>query len=108
MGQMYVEVAFSPESKARMETLVENLGAALKTRIENLEWMSDETKQKAIAKWETFTPKIGYPDKWRDWSGLSTDRDRYIGHVPAAQGFNSKGHLSQLRQPVTQSEGGES
>src|SRR3546814_529469 len=106
MGQMYVEVAFSPESKARMETLVENLGAALKTRIENLEWMSDETKQKAIAKWETFTPKIGYPDKWRDWSGLSTDRDSYIGNVLAAQEFNYKWDLSKIGKPVDKAEWG--
>ncbi|MGH8062156.1 MAG: peptidase, partial [Pseudoxanthomonas sp.] len=71
MGQLYVKVAFPADSKARMETLVGNLRTALKGRIENLPWMSDETKKKAIAKWETFTPKIGYPDKWRDWSGLA-------------------------------------
>ena len=78
LGQMYVKVAFPEESKAKMETLVENLRTALKGRIENLAWMSDETKQKAIAKWETFTPKIGYPDKWREWSGLETSRDSNI------------------------------
>ena len=71
-GQMYVKVAFPPESKARMEKLVQNLRTALKARIENLDWMSPETKKKAMEKWATFTPKIGYPDKWRDWTGLTT------------------------------------
>src|SRR3546814_20546756 len=68
--------------------------------------MSDETKQKAIAKWETFTPKIGYPDKWRDWSGLSTDRDSYIGNVLAAQEFNYKWDLSKIGKPVDKAEWG--
>ena len=106
MGQLYVKVAFSPESKAKMETLVDNLAAALRTRIENLEWMSDETKKKAIAKWETFTPKIGYPDKWRDWSGLSTSRDSYIGNVLAANEFNYKWNLSKIGKPVDKTEWG--
>ena len=92
-GQMYVKVAFPPDSKAKMEKLVDNLRAALKARIEKLDWMSDETKKKAIAKWETFTPKIGYPDKWRDWSGLSTSRDSYIGNVLAATEFNYEWNL---------------
>ena len=105
-GQMYVKVAFSPESKAKMETLVKNLGVALKARIEKLEWMSDETKKKAIAKWETFTPKIGYPDKWRDWSGLATNRDSYIGNVLAADEFNYKWNLSKIGKPVDKGEWG--
>ncbi|MET0655885.1 MAG: peptidase, partial [Pseudoxanthomonas sp.] len=74
MGQLYVQVAFPPESKKRMEALVANLGVALKGRLEKLAWMSDATRQKALAKQATFTAKIGYPDKWRDWSGLSTNR----------------------------------
>src|SRR5690606_16242311 len=67
LGQLYVQVAFPAESKAQMEELVGNLSDALKTRIENLDWMPDETKAKAMEKWASFTPKIGYPDKWRDW-----------------------------------------
>ncbi len=106
LGQMYVKVAFSPESKAKMETLVTNLANALKARIENLAWMSDETKQKAIAKWETFTPKIGYPDKWREWAGLETRRDSYIGNVLAAQEFNYKWNLSKIGKPVDKTEWG--
>ncbi|NIJ68509.1 M13-type metalloendopeptidase [Xanthomonas sp. 60] len=105
-GQLYVKVAFSPESKAKMETLVKNLADALKTRIEGLTWMSPETKAKAIAKWETFTPKIGYPDKWRDWSGLQTSRDSFIGNVRAASEFNYKFNLAKIGQPVDKSEWG--
>ncbi len=106
LGQMYVKVAFPAESKAKMETLVGNLRTALKARIENLAWMSDETKKKAIAKWETFTPKIGYPDKWREWTGLSTSRDSYIGNVIAATEFNYKWNLGKVGKPVDKTEWG--
>ena len=105
-GQMYVKVAFSPEAKAKMEALVKNLAVALKDRIQNLPWMSAETKAKAIAKWETFTPKIGYPDKWRDWSGLSTRHDDYLGNVRAATAFNYKWALGKIGQPVDKTEWG--
>lgn len=106
LGQMYVKVAFPAESKAKMETLVGNLRTALKSRLENLPWMSAETKQKAIAKWETFTPKIGYPDKWREWTGLATSRDSYIGNVLAAQEFNYKWNLGKIGKPVDKTEWG--
>ncbi len=106
LGQMYVKVAFPAESKAKMETLVGNLRTALKSRLENLPWMSAETKQKAIAKWETFTPKIGYPDKWREWAGLATSRDSYIGNVLAAQEFNYKWNLGKIGKPVDKTEWG--
>ena len=106
LGQLYVQVAFPAESKARMETLVENLSEALKVRIENLDWMSDETKAKAMEKWASFTPKIGYPEKWRAWDGLSTSRDSYIGNVLAATEFNYKWMLSKIGQPVDKTEWG--
>ncbi|MET0580884.1 MAG: M13-type metalloendopeptidase [Pseudoxanthomonas sp.] len=106
LGQMYVKVAFPAESKAKMEALVGNLRTALKARIENLNWMSDETKKKAIAKWDTFTPKIGFPDKWREWTGLSTSRDSYIGNVIAATEFNYKWNLSKIGKPVDKTEWG--
>ncbi|WAC65033.1 peptidase [Pseudoxanthomonas sp. SL93] len=106
LGQMYVKVAFSPESKAKMETLVANLGTALKARIQNLAWMSDETKAKAMEKQAAFTTKIGYPDKWRDWTGLSTARDSYIGNVLAAQQFNYKWNLGKIGKPVDRTEWG--
>jgi putative endopeptidase len=106
MGQMYVDVAFPPESKARMEELVKNLSAALKTRIEGLAWMGDDTKKKALEKWGTFMPKIGYPDKWRDWNGLATSRDSYIGNVLAANEFNYKWGLGKIGKPVDRTEWG--
>jgi putative endopeptidase len=105
-GQLYVKVAFSPEAKAKMEELVKNLAASLKERIQGLSWMSEETKAKAIAKWETFTPKIGYPDKWRDWAGLQTQRDSYLGNVRAANEFNYKFNLSKIGKPVDKTEWG--
>ena len=106
LGQMYVKVAFSPESKARMQELVKNLSDALKVRIEKLDWMGDETKKKAMEKWASFTPKIGYPDKWREWTGLATSRDSYIGNVLAANEFNYKWQLGKIGKPVDRTEWG--
>ena len=106
LGQMYVKVAFPAESKARMEELVKNLSMALKGRIENLAWMSPDTKKKALEKWATFTPKIGYPDKWRDWKGLETSRDSYIENVLAANAFNYQWSLSKIGAPVDKTEWG--
>jgi putative endopeptidase len=106
LGQMYVQVAFPAESKARMEELVKNLSVALKGRIENLAWMSPETKKKALEKWATFTPKIGYPDRWREWNGLQTSRNSYIENVLAANAFNYQWSLSKIGKPVDKTEWG--
>ncbi|WP_197427183.1 M13 family metallopeptidase [Noviluteimonas gilva] len=106
LGQMYVQVAFPAESKARMETLVQNLRDALKVRLENLAWMSPETKKKAMEKWAAFKPKIGYPDKWRPWDGLETSRDSYIGNVLAANEYNYKYEMSKIGKPVDKTEWG--
>ena len=104
MGQLYVEVAFPASSKARMETLVGNLSEALKLRLEKLSWMSDVTKKKALAKWAAFTPKIGYPDKWRDWTGLATQRDSYVENVLDARAFNYRWKLGKIGKPVDKTE----
>ncbi|MEO6080798.1 MAG: M13-type metalloendopeptidase [Steroidobacteraceae bacterium] len=106
MGQIYVDVAFPPESRQRMQQLVGNLTAALKTRVEKLPWMGDATKAKALAKWNTFTPKIGYPTKWREWDGLATSRDSYFGNVMAAQAFNYRWELGKIGKPVDKTEWG--
>ncbi|MEJ7747478.1 MAG: M13-type metalloendopeptidase, partial [Luteimonas sp.] len=106
LGQMYVKVAFPAESKARMATLVQNLRDALKVRLDGLTWMSPDTKKKAMEKWASFTPKIGYPDKWRDWAGLDTSRDSYIGNVLAANEFNYKWELGKIGKPVDKTEWG--
>jgi putative endopeptidase len=104
MGDAYVQVAYPPESKARMDELVKNLSGALKGRIEKLTWMSDATKAKALEKWAAFTPKIGYPTKWRDFSGLATSRDSYYGNVEAAQEFNYKWDIGKIGKPVDKTE----
>ncbi len=75
VGKLYVEKYFSSAAKERMQTLVKNLQRAFAMRIENLDWMSDETKQKALEKLNTFKAKIGYPDKWRDYSKLEIKDD---------------------------------
>ncbi|BAV97139.1 metallopeptidase [Lysobacter enzymogenes] len=106
MGQLYVKVAFPAEAKAQTQALVQQLRTALKARIENLSWMSAETKKKALEKWASFTPKIGYPDKWRDWSGLKTGHDSYYANVKAANKFNYKWSLGKIGQPVDKTEWG--
>jgi putative endopeptidase len=106
MGQRYVEVAFPASSKAQMLELVNNLREALKVRIEKLTWMSGATKKKALEKWAAFNTKIGYPDKWRDWTGLSTSRDSYYGNVAAARAFNYRWQLDKIGKPVDKDEWG--
>ncbi|RAO75443.1 M13 family metallopeptidase [Dyella jiangningensis] len=106
LGQLYVAKMFTPEAKERAQVLVDNVRNALKARIENLDWMSDETKQKAIAKWNTFLPKIGYPDKWRDWSGLDIKQGDYYGNVMSAAKFNYQYDLSKIGKPTDRLEWG--
>ncbi len=106
LGQLYVAEVFKPEAKARAQELVDNVRNALKARIENLDWMSDETKAKAIAKWNTFLPKIGYPDKWRDWSGLNVTDDNYYANVMAAAKFNYDYDIAKIGKPTDRKEWG--
>ncbi len=106
LGQLYVVDNFPASSKQRAEELVKNLSAAFRTRIEQLEWMSDQTKQKALEKWATFVPKIGYPDKWRDWSGLTLAPHGYYANVQAARQFNYAYRVAKIGKPVDRSEWG--
>ena len=106
MGQVYVQVAFPPESRDRMQKLVDNLREALKARIENLAWMSPATKAKALEKWGGFTSKIGYPAKWRDWTGLETSRDSYFGNMMKADEFNYRYDLGKVGKPTDKTEWG--
>jgi putative endopeptidase len=105
LGQLYVAREFTPEAKARASELVDNVRNALKARIENVDWMSPETKQKALAKWSTFLPKIGYPDKWRDWSGLEFTGD-YYGNLQAAAKFNYHYDIGKIGKPTDRKEWG--
>ena len=106
LGQLYVAKEFTPEAKQRAEELVTNVRNALKARIENLDWMSADTKAKAIDKWNKFLPKIGYPDKWRDWSGLDIKPDNYYANVKAAGKFNYEYDIAKIGKPTDRKEWG--
>lgn len=101
VGQMYVKKYFPEENKARMLALVKNLQKALGIRIENLTWMSDETKAKALEKLNAITIKIGYPDEWRDYSKLDINpEDTYYANLERAAKFEQEYSLSYLGKPV--------
>lgn len=104
VGQLYVEKYFPSTSKEKMLDLVENLRKALGQHIENLTWMSDTTKQKALEKLDAFTVKIGYPDKWRDYSSLNIDRRRsYWDNIKGAIKHEIDYNLSDWGKPVDKS-----
>ncbi|MGC1549708.1 MAG: M13-type metalloendopeptidase [Rhodanobacter sp.] len=103
LGQLYVAKTFTPEAKQRAEELVTNVRDALKTRIENLDWMSPETKAKAVEKWNKFLPKIGYPDKWRDWAGLDVNNTSFYGNLQAAEKFNYEYDIAKIGKPTDRS-----
>jgi len=105
VGQIYVQKYFPEASKKRMIQLVDNLKVALKERIAANTWMQDSTKQKSYEKLDAFTVKIGYPDKWRDYSGLDIDRSKsYYENVEAASKFETAYELSKIGKPVDKSE----
>jgi putative endopeptidase len=104
VGRLYVERHFPPEHKARMDRLVEWLIEAYRVDIEALDWMSPETKQRALAKLEKFTPKVGYPDTWRDYSSLTIDRNDLLGSVRRAAAFESDRNLAKIGQEIDRSE----
>lgn len=106
LGKLYVAKYFPPESKARMEELVGNLLKAYKQSIETLDWMSPVTKQQALEKLAKFTPKIGYPNKWRDYSKLTTTPDDLVGNVERAQIFEYERNINKLGKPVDREEWG--
>jgi putative endopeptidase len=106
LGEVYVQKAFPPEAKARMKELVNNLIAALREDIPKLDWMSAPTQQAAIAKLNAFAVKIGYPDKWRDYSTLKIDRTSFIDNVLRANEFERKRNLAKMGRPVDRTEWG--
>ncbi|HEY0180162.1 MAG TPA: M13 family metallopeptidase [Dokdonella sp.] len=106
LGQLYVKDYFPPAAKARALELVGNVRDALKTRIEKLDWMSDATKRRALEKWQAFLPKIGYPDKWRDWSGLDVVPRDYFANVRAATAFGYRYQLDKIGKPTDRYEWG--
>ncbi len=106
LGRLYVARYFPPESKARMDQLVGNLLAAYKVSIDGLDWMSPETKKEAQIKLATFMPKIGYPVRWRDYSGLVVDRDDVVGDVERARSFEYRRDIDKLGKPIDRDEWG--
>lgn len=104
VGRVYVERHFPPEYKARMSALVDNLLAAYRDSIETLEWMTPETRERALDKLAKFAPKIGYPDKWRDYSALEMLPDDLIGNVRRAAEFHHDFELGKLGGPVDRDE----
>lgn len=100
LGQLFVERAFAESSKARVNAMVDDIMAAFKIRIEGLEWMSAETKQKALAKLASFNRKFGYPDKWRDYTELEIKNDSYLANEYRSNVFGFKDNISKLGKPI--------
>ncbi len=104
LGQLYVARHFPPMAKTRMEQLVDNLVAAYRQSIEELDWMSPSTKRAALEKLARFTPKIGYPDRWKDYGDLYFDADDLVGNMRRARIFNHNYELNKLGKPVDRGE----
>jgi len=104
VAQEYVKVAFTPESKKRVNEMVDNLRESFRDRINKLDWMSDPTKAKAIEKLNSFTRKLGYPDKWTDLTQLKVSRESYIANYFNSSEFWFKYNLNKLGNPVDKDE----
>ena len=100
LGQKYVARHFPPEAKARVQEMVRNLLTAMGETIRALDWMGDETRERALEKLATFNPKIGYPDKWKDYSSVAVTRDSYWDDVVAARRFGVRDNLFTIGRPV--------
>jgi putative endopeptidase len=100
VGELYVAAHFPPEAKARMVELVQNLVAAYRARLEVLEWMGEDTRARALEKLAAFTPKIGYPDRWRDYSDLVIAADDLIGNVRRSALHEAQWEWGKLGGPV--------
>ena len=106
LGKSFVAERFPPAAKARADRMVHNLIAALRDDLETLPWMSSATRKAAIAKLDAFTPKIGYPDKWRDYSDYHVDRASYVVNVLQGRAFATKLSLDRIGKPVDRTEWG--
>jgi predicted metalloendopeptidase len=106
LGREYTAQYFPPERKARMEELVKNVLAAYKESIDKLDWMGAETKKEAQAKLAKFNPKIGYPNKWRDYSKLAIKKDDLIGNVMRTATFAYNRNINKLGKPIDREEWG--
>lgn len=106
VGKVYVSRHFTPEAKVRMMSLVENLRSAYGVSIDELDWLSDETKAEARRKLAAFTPKIGYPDRWKDYSDLEIRPEDLVGNIMRTNEFNHQDDLAKLDEPIRKWEWG--
>ena len=106
LGQLYVDKYFNLEAKKRMLDLVNNLQETFKERIRKLDWMSEETKGRALAKLEAFTKKIGFPDKWKNYEGLEIKRDNFLGNLMSSNQWQYNYNINRLGKPVDKTEWG--
>jgi putative endopeptidase len=104
VGELYVARYFTPEAKAKADELVKNLTLAMDARLQKLEWMAPETKAKARTKLASFRSKIGYPDKWRDYSSLEIRAGDAFGNAVRAREFEYQRQLNKLGKPVDRDE----
>ncbi|NDK55030.1 M13 family metallopeptidase [Pontibacter fetidus] len=104
LGQLYVQKTFSPQAKQKALEMVNNLQEAFKEHVAELDWMSDETKKRALEKLDAFAVKIGYPDKWEQYKDLQVDRNAYAANVMRASQFAFKKNIGKIGQPIDRTE----
>ena len=104
VGKIYVEKYYPPQAKAKMDQLVDYLIEAYRESIQELEWMSDETKKKALVKLDKFTPKIGYPTKWKDYSSIVIDRNDLVGNVKRVTSWGLDREMKKIGSPIDREE----
>ena len=106
LGQLFVARHFPPQARARMMQMIDDLKVALRARIERLPWMSEATRAQAIEKWSTFTPKIGYTEKWKDYSGVTLDRKTHFANVRLLARHLHRLNLTKIGKPIDRREWG--
>jgi putative endopeptidase len=106
LGQLYVAKHYPPEAKARMDEMIRNIQIVFRGRLEKLAWMSEATRQKALAKFDRFEPMIGYPEKWLDYTAVEIRRDDYFGNVVRASLADSRRRIARIGQKVDRREWG--
>jgi len=106
LGQLYVQRYFKPEAKQRMQDLVNNLQTTFEQRIKRLDWMSEATKKRGIEKLHAFTKKIAYPDKWKDYQGVTINRRDFFGNVQSSELWDYNDNVTRMGKPVDRTEWG--
>jgi len=106
LGQLYVAQYYPPEAKTRMDEMITNIKVVMRERLQKLDWMTEATRQKALAKFDRFYARIGHPDKFRDYSKIEIQRGDFFGNIRASTRFEVKRNLAKLGQPVDKSEWG--